>query len=49
MEINTNKTKSLVFNSTGRLFPVTFMIDNQLSASQLLCTCGQLNGPSPDC
>jgi hypothetical protein len=30
MEINTNKTKSLVFNSTGRLFPVTFMIDNQL-------------------
>jgi hypothetical protein len=30
MEINTDKTKSLVFNSTGRLFPVTFMIDNQL-------------------
>ena len=30
MEINTDKTKSLVFNSTGRLFPVTLMIDNQL-------------------
>ena len=30
MEINTDRTKSLVFNSTGRLFPVTFMIDNQL-------------------
>ena len=30
MEINTDKIKSLVFNSTGRLFPVTFMIDNQL-------------------
>jgi hypothetical protein len=30
MEINTDKTKSLVFNSTGRLFPVTFIIDNQL-------------------
>ena len=30
MEINIDKTKSLVFNSTGRLFPVTFMIDNQL-------------------
>ena len=28
--MNTDKTKSLVFNSTGRLFPVTFMIDNQL-------------------
>jgi hypothetical protein len=24
MDINTDKTKSLVFNSTGRLFPVTF-------------------------
>ena len=30
MEMNTDKTKSLVFNSTRRLFPVTFMIDNQL-------------------
>ena len=30
MEINTDKPKSLVFNSIGRLFPVTFMIGNQL-------------------
>ena len=30
IEINIDKTKSLVFNNTGRLFPVTFMIDNQL-------------------
>jgi hypothetical protein len=30
MEINIDKTKSLVCNSTGRLFSVTFMIDNQL-------------------
>lgn len=30
MEINIDKTKSLIFNSTGRLFPFTFMIDNQL-------------------
>jgi hypothetical protein len=32
MEINTDKTKSLVFNSTGRLFPVTFMIFEQVGA-----------------
>jgi hypothetical protein len=30
LSVLTHKTKSLVFNSTGRLFPVTFMIDNQL-------------------